>query len=54
MVDLFLQRGVVRQTPWHLATLLADSRLAVKMYRKKIQAEQHFRDVKRSLIQRLR
>ena len=45
-VNMVLYWGVGRKEPWHLATSLSDPKLAVKMYRKRMQPEQCFRDGK--------
>ncbi len=44
--NLVLFWGSGHKNPWYLATSLSDARLAVKMYRKRMQPEQYFRDGK--------
>ena len=47
--NLVLYWGVGHIEPWYLATSLSDPKLAVKMYRRRMQPEQYFRDGKQRL-----
>lgn len=47
--NLVLYWGAGHKEPWYLATSLSDPKLAVRMYRKRMQPEQYFRDGKQRL-----
>ena len=47
--NLVLFRGSGYKEAWYLATSLSDGRQAVKMYRKRMQPEQYFRDGKQRM-----
>lgn len=47
--NLVLFWGAGHDEPWYLATSLSDPRLAVRMYRRRMQPEQYFRDGKQRL-----
>ena len=46
VINLILYWARGHREPWYLATSLTDPRLAVKMYRRRMQPEQYFRDGK--------
>jgi len=46
VINLVLYWARGHREPWYLATSLTDPRLAVKMYRKRMQPEQYFKDGK--------
>ncbi len=46
-VNVALYWGSGHREPWYLATSLSDPKLAVKMYRRRMQPEQYFKDGKR-------
>ena len=46
VINLILYWACGHREPWYLATSLADPRQAVRMYRKRMQPEQYFKDGK--------
>jgi len=46
VINLVLYRAQGHREPWYLATSLTDPRQVVRMYLKRMQPEQHFRDGK--------